>query len=131
VGIEYKIDAVSRTVFIRCADEIDVNQFFRTTDLLRSDPLFDPDYNAVIDFTDVTKADAPYAELRHFAKSEKGTPFSPKARRVAVAPQDFMYGVMRMYQALRNEEQFEVVRTRAEAQQLLGRDRAASAGSEG
>jgi len=127
VGIEYQIDPARRVVFIRCAGRVSISEVFQAAGQLRADPNFDPAFNALIDFTELTKVDAAYAEVSQFAKSQNGSPFSLHARRVVVAPQDFAYGIARMYQALRGEAEFLVVRTHEEASRLLALDRDAAA----
>jgi len=126
--IQYQVDDRRRVVLIQSTGKIELRDMFDFAARVRSDPAIHPDFNALIDLTELTGLDASFEELRRYAKDANGDPFSVKALCVAVAPHDFAYGIARMYQTLREKQgDFRVVRTMEEGRNLLGLDRAAAA----
>jgi hypothetical protein len=100
-----------------------------TTDLvqhiaaIRTHPKFDPNFDELIDATEVKSFDVPSDDVRELASHE--SPFHPHAKRVLVAPQDLVFGLGRMFQTFGSERRphFIVVRTMDEAYRRLGRRR--------
>jgi len=75
---------------------------------------------AIIDFSDVTSFDVSQGTMRHLASM---APILPDPHpRCIVAPSDFLYGMMRMFQMLsrKGREQLHIVRTMTEAYEVLG-----------
>ena len=128
MAIHYQVDDRRRVVLIQSAGRIELHEMFTFASRLRAEPAFHPDFNALIDLSELTGLEASFEELRRYARDANGDPFSVKALCVAVAPHDFAYGIARMYQTLREKlGNFRVVRTMDEARKLLGLDRAAAA----
>jgi len=123
MSVEYEIDSGHQVVFTRCCGTITVTDMWGIGRRLRSDPAFNPDQRQLIDLGEVTGMSAPFDEISRFAQDKDGDPFSGSSRRAVVAPQNFAYGIARMYEALREGRDaggFRVFRTMAEAMEWLG-----------
>jgi hypothetical protein len=127
LAIEFQIDRARGVVFAHASAKIEIGEMFDFAARLRADPAFHPNLNALLDMSELTGLEASFEGLRHFAQAKDGDPFSANSRCVAVAPQDFAYGVARMYQTLREKQgDFQVVRTMEQAHKLLGIGQAAA-----
>jgi hypothetical protein len=75
---------------------------------------------AIVDFSDVTSFDVSPATMRHLASM--APILSDPHPRCIVAPSDFLYGMMRMFQMLSRHGRHElhILRTMTEAYQVLG-----------
>lgn len=128
MAIEFEIDTARGMVFARASGQVGIREMFDFAARLRADPAFHPDLNGLLDLSELTGLQASFEELRLFAKDKNGGPFSVNSCCVALAPQDFAYGVARMYQTLREKlGDFRVVRSVEEARELLGLDQVAAA----
>ena len=83
-------------------------------------PGFDPSFNEISDFREVTNIDAMIEDIHRCAHTPD--PFLHETKRVIVAPQALIYGLARMYQMMGEEmhPNLYVVRTIEEAQRILG-----------
>jgi hypothetical protein len=88
---------------------------------LLADPHFDPTFNQLADFSQVTEVRLSADEIQTLAARKV---FAAGSRRAGVAPDDLVYAIGRMYDAYRRlsggKEEGRVFRTRAEALQWLG-----------
>ncbi len=84
----------------------------------------DATWSQIIDFTGVTKLGEPLGDL--VVDLARTNPWPRECRRVFIAPMTAIFGLSRMYQLLTGdpEQNITVVRTRAEALELLALDRA-------
>lgn len=129
MSVEYQIDAGRQVVFTRCFGTITITDLWDTVQHLRNDPAFNPDLRQLIDLSELTGMNATFEEIWHFARDKDGDPFSGSSRRAVVAPQNFAYGLARMYEASREDRDdggFRVFRNMAEAREWLGLDVAAA-----
>lgn len=123
MSVDYQIDSGQEVVFTRCSGTITVADMWDIGRRLRSDPAFNPDQRQLIDLGEVTGMTVPFDQIYRFAQEKNGDPFSGSSRRAVVAPQNFAYGIARMYEALREDRDpggFRVFRTMAEARKWLG-----------
>jgi hypothetical protein len=85
-------------------------------DGLRAHPDFDPNFDQLADFTACTDFSLNTGQMQTLAARSV---FSPKSRRVGVAPQPLAVGLLRMFENYRRiyggEEAMHIVPTRAEA----------------
>ena len=66
---------------------------------LLKDPDFDPSFSQILDFTQVTKVELGAEDVRKLAQTSV---FSPNARRAILAKTDLVFGLARMFEALRD-----------------------------
>lgn len=74
-------------------------------DMLRSDPDFDPSFQQVLDFTDVTEFKLSTQAIHTLAQRN---PFGKGFRRAFVAPSRIAFGCARMFQILTDEYEDEI-----------------------
>ena len=111
--VKYFIDRTARlvtTVFYGAFTDSDV---WLLIDQLRKDPEYDPDFDELIDCTEVT-------ENLVSAGTLSAVRSSSKPRRAVVASSAKNYGIARMFQALQTNQKIEVFRTLEEAKEWLG-----------
>lgn len=82
-------------------------------------PGFDPSFNEISDFREVTNIDAMIEDIHRCAHTPD--PFLHETKRVIVAPQALIYGLARMYQMMGEDlhPNLYVVRTMEEARCIL------------
>ena len=117
----YRIDKSLGMVFTK-GEGVLTGQDILTHELrLREDPDFDPSYNQLIDLRGVIEFAASAAEMRAISAYHRST---EKSRRAMVAEKRSSFGMMRMYEMLREAEpdQIKVFRDMAEARRWLGLD---------
>jgi hypothetical protein len=82
----------------------------------------DATWGQIVDFTDITGVGEPLGDtVEHLARSN---PWPRECRRVVIAPMTAIFGLSRMYQLLTGDpdQSIAVVRTRAEALELIALD---------
>ena len=114
-----QIDPSARLVISTFTDEISEADVESVRHSLVNDPRFDPAFSHIIDFSKVTEVRVSSEFIRAFAKREPL--FSVQAKQVVVAVQDFIFGLARMAQILREGQlpNVEVVRSLPEAYQAI------------
>ncbi|MCL4301119.1 MAG: hypothetical protein KJ077_35635 [Anaerolineae bacterium] len=114
----YYIDPQLRIVFSSLEGVVTDEEALNHEERLCYDPHFEPDFSQLIDCRRVTEVRATNDFIRFIAVR---SPFSSKAHRAIVAGTDLVYGLARMYQMLRaDEEQIRVFRDMEEARRWLG-----------
>lgn len=97
----YVIDEASRTVFSCACGSFTFSDCMGHMDRLLADPRFNPDYNQIYDFSDVTELSITPEQIHQLAKRHV---FSAKSRRAYVVSSDLHFGMSRMYSSLRESE---------------------------
>ncbi len=115
---EYKIDKLLGVVFSFAHEIITDEDAYSHQDKLRIDPAFNPSYNQLFNFTELTHADLSTDAIHHLADRN---PFGLGSKRAFVAPSDLMYGLSRMFQLLTNyhQDELRVFRDMHEAHKYL------------
>lgn len=118
--ITVEIDRTARVIFSTFAGEITEADFRSAVEAMSTWPGFDPAFSHIIDFSNVTAANISSEFVRGLAR--RPSIFSREARQVIVAPQDYVFGMARMAQMLREQQRphVEVVRSLNAACELLG-----------
>lgn len=118
--IEYTIDAERRLILTNVTGVVapaDMLEHYRT---LAADPAFDPEFDALVDFSGAAPFEAKGEEIRDIARA---VPNARGTRRALVVDRDLHYGFGRMASAARAHDlEIQVFRSRAEALTWLGRD---------
>jgi hypothetical protein len=117
-----KIDARRKVVYSAFYGRIDDAEVAGHRAAIAADPDFSPNFNEVIDFTAVTEADLSESTLAAMAKTP--SLFSESVLHIVVAPADLLFHLAGKYKGFSRTSRpnLFVVRTRAEAYQLLGGD---------
>lgn len=89
----YVIDRNKRLVITTARDRITFAEVMEHQDRLRADPAFNPDFNQLVDATEVTEVDATVDEVKRVANRRI---FSPSSRRAFVATNPDVFGVGRL-----------------------------------
>jgi len=121
MGTEFSIDASQRLVIVTFKGRIDMEEREHIDSLILAHPDFDPSFSEIIDCRLVTPGNVSADTVR--ATSRRESIFNPTATRVVVAPQDYVFGLARMGQALAEQTtpNVVVVRTMAEALEVLSK----------
>ncbi len=94
----YKIDKERRLVMSTAYGVVTKEDILDHQGKLMADPNFDPTYSQLADFAHMTKAEFNAADVQRFAEKDV---FASGARRAFVVPNDAAYGVVRMFEMLR------------------------------
>jgi hypothetical protein len=87
-------------------------------DDIRQHPSFEPGFTYLTDLTEVTEYKISTTELKELVRTND--PFDPTARRIVVAPTNFLFGMVRMYEMSGDlHPRLTAVRTMDEAISLL------------
>ena len=115
-----KIDRAAGVVYSTLYGELRTPDLVHHIAEIREHPDLNPFFSELVDATEVTSLNLPSGDIQRFAMQE--SPFEPSARRVLVASEDLIFGLARMFQTFGSDRRpnFAVVRTLAEARQLLG-----------
>lgn len=116
---DYRIDAQRRLISSAGRGAVTDDDLRGHQARLRSDPAFDPSYDQLWDFSQVTRIEVTSEALRELAGSRS---FKAGARRAMVTPSDVGFGLARMFQILHDEapEELRVFRDLGEARSWLG-----------
>src|SRR5262249_39817770 len=117
-----KIDTHRKIVYSTFYGKIDDAQVAGHRFAIAADPDFNPDFNEIVDFTAVTEADLSESTLA--AMATVPSLFIDSVLHIVVAPADLLFHLAGKYQgfARASRRNLFVVRTRAEAYQLLSGD---------
>ncbi len=116
MAIQYVIDARQRIVQIICHGRVTADEILDHHKKITADPVFDPDFAALIDASDLEGFDVSWDMLNRLKYAD---PFSGKSRRAVVAPGNFAFGLGRMYQGLRHDSNFAVFRNEDDARKWV------------
>ena len=97
----FLIDTLNRVVFSRAFGILTYSECTAHMDHLSADPRFNPDFNQIFDFSEVTELSLSTDQLQQLAKRSI---FSAKSRRAYVVSGDLHFGLSRMFSALRETE---------------------------
>jgi hypothetical protein len=95
----YKIDKERRLVLTSGSGTLTLADARAHQQELSKDPDFDCSFSQIADFTQFTKFDLSSDDIRQMAEMSL---FSPQSRRAFIVPNDFAYGLGRMFQILRD-----------------------------
>jgi hypothetical protein len=119
VPISHFVDRSNRVVVTTCSGELSRDEVIKSLIDLRKHPSFEPDFSQLSDLSQVSRLNLSYADLETIRSLYD--PFSIQSRRAVAAPgSDSNYGVARMYEALVDQERFQVFRSLLDAISWLG-----------
>jgi hypothetical protein len=95
----YKIDKERRVVLSSGSGTLTIADAKVHQQRLASDPDFDPSFSQIADFTQFTQFDLSSEDIRQMAERSL---FSPESRRAFIVPNDFAFGLARMFEILRD-----------------------------
>lgn len=101
MAAQFVIDEANRAVFSRAYGVFTYSDCLNHMDRLSADPRFQPDFNQIIDFTDVAHIELTVEQIHHLSKRNI---FGPKSRRAYVVASDLLFGLSRMFATLRETE---------------------------
>lgn len=99
MAVFYKIDKERRLVLSSGSGTLNLADASAHQQKLSKDPDFDSSFSQIWDFTQFTKFDLSSDDIRQMAERSL---FSPQSRRAFIVPNDFAYGLGRMFQILRD-----------------------------
>jgi hypothetical protein len=102
MSAHFYLDAEKHLVKVRFDSEVTVQDVLQYLESLKSNPLFDPNFDELVDLTDVTSSEVDFQSAMRLAHS--ADPFSWKARRAFVAARPAIFGIVRMYELARGED---------------------------
>ena len=121
--IAYDVVESKRLVYVRASGALTLADNLDTFEALLADPRFEAGFSQLADFRDVTEAHLGESEVREIVAAEAEVLDLLRGARFAlVAPQDFAFGLGRMWEMLAERMPFEgrVFRTLDEAVAWLG-----------
>jgi hypothetical protein len=95
----YKIDKERRVVLSSGSGTLTLADAKVHQERLENDPDFDPSFSQIADFTQFTQFDLSSNDIRQMAERSL---FSPESRRAFIVPNDFAFGLARMFEILRD-----------------------------
>ena len=101
MAAHFVIDEPNRVVFSYASGTLTFSDCTGHMDRLSSDPRFRPDFNQIIDFTDVGHIELTVEQIHELSKRNI---FAAKSRRAYVVTSDLLYGLSRMFATLRETE---------------------------
>ena len=116
----YHIDQTQRLVWSRCWGVLSDEDMLAHQARLRTEPDFLPDFNQLIDTSEVTEVPLSAQTVRQVAQHSV---FAPESKRAFVVTKDVLYGLGRMFelcQSLKGGSTVRVFRDRAVALAWLG-----------
>ncbi|HXB22650.1 MAG TPA: hypothetical protein VNV88_14785 [Candidatus Solibacter sp.] len=116
MAICYRIDPSRAMIFTTFADTVTDSDFQDFMDALAQDPAFNPNFAHLVDWSQTASFKISTAVIAAVARKQL---FSPHAKRAIVAPNDYIFGMARMFQ-MQQDGSLEVFRSLAEAQEWLG-----------
>jgi hypothetical protein len=117
------IDIGKRLVTTVAEGVLDLTTIIEHTDSLKADSRFNPTFDQIADFSAVTDIRLSPADIRHLAARSI---FSSHSRRAAVAPNDLVFALGRVFESYRwlfsGTDEGRIFRNKADAAQwLLGK----------
>jgi hypothetical protein len=124
----YRIDSARRIVFSRASGVVTESDLRDHRARLAADPDFDPSFEQLFDFSDVTGVQVSSAYFRQ--RAIIGEIFDSRARRAFVTPDDAVYGSARAFLAWlgNTPNTVRLFRDMGEARQWLGLEETDAAG---
>lgn len=123
--VTYVIDKRRRLVLSTVSGVVTFAEAKAHQDRLKKDPDFVPEFNQLLDATEVTALAISTEEAKIIARNSPF--FSSSSRRAWIAPNAFLFGMARLIGTYREiaggQEQFRVFYDRNEASRWLGLDR--------
>ena len=116
------VDVERRLVFTHATNPLTHDQVVDHRDRLRDHQGFEPDFDQIISFLDVTEVQVSADEVRRLASEPF---FSPSSRRALVASSDELFGLSRMFGAhreLAGGSNIRVFRELRQAAEWIGAD---------
>jgi hypothetical protein len=101
MAADFIIDEQHRAVFTYGSGVLTYSDCSGHMDRLLSDPRFEPDFNQIIDFSDITDLQLTVDQIHQLSRRPI---FGAKSRRAYVVATDLHYGLSRMFAALRESE---------------------------
>lgn len=121
--IEYKINSELRTVFTTAWGQLSISELPEYLKRLVADSQYESTFGVLVDASALEGVGLTPEAMRHFAESTRDTAQGLAGARVSIyAPTDVIYGMMRMYQIIREEAPYEIqiFREMNEARRWLG-----------
>lgn len=121
-SISYVIDSAANLVRIHISGHLQLHHVLQHIAELRADPEFRPGLNQLLDLQGVTNYDINARDLREMAATAIDTESQLQVNKAAlVSDQDFVYGMLRMYQAFTEQAavKVKIFREIEEAEQWL------------
>ena len=116
-----QIDSSLGVVFSTFQGVVTKEDILAQVEMFRTDPAFQPSFNHLVDTRGTTRYDLSAKDIRAVYSHSA---FDEKSRRAMVADEDYIFGMHRMYQTLReaheNPGQVQVFRDMIEARRWLG-----------
>jgi hypothetical protein len=118
----YEIDVANKLVRCRAWGVVTHAEATVTRLEFTADPIFSADFSQLYEFNDVADFEMTHDQMRDLGRWL--SPFPPRTKRAAVAPQTAVYGVLRMF-AIQHEvsgglTEIQVFRSIDEAEMWLG-----------
>ncbi len=120
--ITYRIDKPGRTVFSKAEGVLATQEIIAHHQGLLQDPDFDPSFDQLWDGTELTSFDVSSSDVPAIAATKL---FGEGSRRAMVVPDNpYIFGMIRMFQLLRNTEpdMVQIFHDMDEAHKWLGLD---------
>jgi hypothetical protein len=120
MAVDYRVDPARRLVIAAVSERFSRDEVFQIDHLIRSDPAVQPEFNQLLDLSEVTENVVDPADLREL--NQRPPFFSPRSRRAVVGANVLVYGKMRMFELLRGgiAGQWRYFTDREAAEQWLG-----------
>ena len=120
MAVTVTIDATQKIVLVRFTGEVKDADLIGLPIAPTADPLFDPSFSEIVDFSAATGGSVSTCAVHTLA--QRTSSYNRNSKHVVVAPQPHAFGLTRMYQAYARETRpnLEVVRTVDEAYASLG-----------
>lgn len=96
---DFFIDRQRKIVFSKATGKLGYAEGLDHMDRLQIHPDFQPEFDQLFDFRDVTEVDLSHDDVRQLAERPV---FSPRSRRAFVVSNALSFGVARMFQAYRD-----------------------------
>ncbi|MGH1412142.1 MAG: hypothetical protein ACRBB0_01530 [Pelagimonas sp.] len=122
--VSYHISPTHQLIIISFIERYSAGETLEMFAKYTADPKFDETYQLVLDLTRASSVDASFSEMRKVVQ-EVGPRLSNAERGLCVfiVPNDFFFGVARMYQTMINDYvpyEIEIKRNKQDAADLLG-----------
>jgi hypothetical protein len=115
MAYDLQVDPERRLVIVSAYGVFDEHDWADVDRRTRSDPRIEPEFDQLVDVTNVSKAQLAASTIREDASQEPF--FSTKSRRAIIAPGDATFGMARMFELWKGGRagEIRVFRDRAEA----------------
>lgn len=120
MSVEYTIDPIQKVVIVTFTGEISDVDLREIAEVTKSNPLFNPNFSEIVDFSGVTGGKVSSGAVQALARRE--SVYALSSKHVVIAPQPHVFGLTRMFQvyAEKTRPNTVVVHTRKEACEFLG-----------